>query len=110
MNEFGNELKRIRKERKVTQRDLAERVKVDFSYISKMENGRLKHTPSIKIINKIAQELNADAEELILLAEKVPETIKQTIVNDDLAAEFLRKFPSMTDEQRKKLEDIIDGV
>lgn len=110
MDEFGKALKKLRKERKITQRDLADRVKVDFSYISKMENGKLDNSPSIKIIEMIAKELETDPDELILLANKIPNTIRETIVNNDLAAAFLRKVPKMTDEQRKEFKDLIDKV
>ena len=110
MNEFGSLLKRLRKDRKVTQRDLAERINVDFSYISKMENGKLENTPSIRIIEMIAKELETDADELILLAKKIPEAIRDTIIDDDLAAAFLRKVPKMNEAQRQEIKDIINKV
>ncbi len=110
MRDFGLTLKNLRKERRITQRDLAEKVGVDFTYISKMENGKLENSPSVDTIIKIAQALNTNEDELILLAKKIPKTIRETIVDDDLAAAFLRKVPQLTPEQRKKIKDYIDEV
>jgi len=107
MNDFGSELKTLRKERRITQRDLADKVKVDFTYISKMENGQLKNSPSVETITKIAKALDVDADKLILLAKKVPETIRETIVDDDLAAALLRKMPTMTQEERDKMWELV---
>ena len=110
MSDFGTTIKNLRKERQITQRDLAEKVKVDFTYISKMENNKLGNFPSIDTIVKLAEVLDANADELILLAKKVPDTMRETIVDDDLAASFLRKVPQMTAEQRKRVKDYLDEV
>lgn len=110
MTDFGTTIKNLRKERQITQRDLAEKVGVDFTYISKIENDRLENPPSEKTIIEIAKVLEADADELILLAKKVPESIRDVIVDDDLATAFLRKVSQMSPEQRKKFKDFIDEV
>ena len=108
--DFGAFLKSLRMERKVTQRELADKVGVDFTYISKMENGRLENSPSEKTISEIARVLEIDANELILLANKVPAAIRETITNDDLAATFLRKVPAMSPEQKKEIQKVLDEV
>ena len=107
---FGEKLKQLRKERRITQRELAEKASVDFTYISKIENGRLKNTPSEKTIAEFARVLETDVNELILLAKKVPETIRDTIIDNDLAVAFLRKVPVMSPEQKKRIKDVIDEV
>lgn len=110
MMDFGTKLKNLRKEHMITQRDLADSVGVDFTYISKMENGKLENSPAIETIIKIANVLETNADELLMLANKIPETIRKTIVDDNLAAAFLRKVPQMTDEQRKRIQGVIDEV
>ena len=40
---LGTRLKELRRKARLTQRQLAGRVGVDFSYVSKMENDRLEH-------------------------------------------------------------------
>ncbi len=110
MPEFGTVIKSLRKEKRITQRALAEIVGVDFTYISKIENGKLENFPSVETITKIAGVLGIDKDELTLLAKKVPEAIRETIVDDDLAAAFLRKVPTMTPEQRQRIQSYIDEV
>ncbi len=108
MSEFGEKLKRLRKERKITQRDLADRIGVDFTYISKMETGKLDNFPSLEIIKKISIILETNEEELILLAKKIPDSLRETIIEDDLAAAFLRKVPYLSSEQRDQIKDLIN--
>ncbi len=108
MSDFGTALKNLRKERRITQRDLAQKVGVDFTYISKIETGAFINPPSVALIEKIAKALDTDAEELILLAKKIPDTLRETIVDDDLAAAFLRKIPRFTLSQRERLKALID--
>ena len=110
MSDFGTYIKNLRKDRRITQRDLADRINVDFTYISKIESGKEGYIPSVTTIGKIAEVLDVDADELILLANKVPDTIRDTIVDDDLAAAFLRKVPRLSSEQRDKVKSILDEV
>ena len=58
-----------------------ERLDVSVSYISKVENEKLHFGdyPSEKFIHKLATELDADEDELLLLADKVPDALRQRI-------------------------------
>jgi len=87
---FGQRIKEIRKERKLTQRQLAAKVGVDFTYLSKMENGRLEHTPSIKTIAGLAMALETDELELMELANKVP-PVFDALARDKEAMRFFRR-------------------
>lgn len=44
MGTFGQEVKRLRKAKRITQLGLAERIGVDFTYVSKIENDRTMRT------------------------------------------------------------------
>jgi len=66
----------------MTQRALAERVNIDFSYLSKIESGVVP-PPSEKVILQLAEALNADKDELIILAGKVPSDIVQILKNGE---------------------------
>lgn len=59
---FANNLKYLRKSRKLTQEQLAELVGVDFRYISILETA--KSFPSCDVIEKLALALNVDYFEL----------------------------------------------
>lgn len=109
MDDFGTTLKKLRKQKRITQRDLAERIGVDFTYISKIENGQLKNTPAIQTIEKIADVLEADPNELILLADKIPTEFKELIMKDELAVRFLRSMPKLQENEKKAINRILRG-
>jgi transcriptional regulator with XRE-family HTH domain len=79
---FGERVRELRHQRSLTQRQLASRLGVTFTYLSKVENGHLGHGdyPSEKFILKLAEALEADEEELLLLADKVPESILRRVL------------------------------
>ena len=52
---LGDTIKLLRTEQGLTQPELAERARIEQSYLSKLEND--KGTPSFDIINRIAQAL-----------------------------------------------------
>lgn len=79
------------------QRALAEAVGVSFTYISKIENHRLDFGdyPSDELIVKIAAALDADADDLMLLAKKIPEPIRQRVLE---RPEAFRKLAALDDK------------
>ena len=64
---FAENLKKIRKSRKLTQEQLAEMVGVDFRYISFIENAR--SFPSCELIEKLSNALNIDYADLFSFDE-----------------------------------------
>lgn len=60
-------------------RDLAERVGVGFTYLSRVENERLNFGdyPSDALIHRLADALDADEGELLILAKRIPEPVKE---------------------------------
>ena len=87
---LGEHIKELRRQRHLTQRQLAEQAGIDFSYLSKIENNRLEHTPSIKTLQDLAQILEVDELELMELANKVPPVL-ETIARDKDAMRFFRR-------------------
>ena len=79
--QFGDRVRELRKTCGFTQRELASRLGVSVSYVNKVENESLHFGdyPSEKFIHKLADELDADEDELLLLADKVPDNIRQRI-------------------------------
>jgi transcriptional regulator with XRE-family HTH domain len=86
---FGQRIRELRREHSLTQRQLAEKAGVDFTYLSKIENDRLEHTPSIRTIQNLARALKADELELMNLANKVPPILGAIVRNKD-ALRFFR--------------------
>jgi transcriptional regulator with XRE-family HTH domain len=79
--QFGKRVRQLRTQRKLTQRDMAAKIGVSDTYISKVENENLQFGdyPSEKFIHKLADVLDADEEELLLLADKVPAAIRKRV-------------------------------
>jgi len=107
---FGQKIRQLRKARTLSQRDLAERVRVSFTYISKIENGHLDFGdyPSEELILKLAKALGADADELLLLAKKIPESVRKRVIQ---RPDVFRKLATLDDEALDKiLADLGDGT
>lgn len=105
--EFGQRLRNLRKQKNLSQRDLAARVGIDFTYLSKIEGGRLD-PPSEVIIQRIAQVLEADEDELINLAGKVPKDLKAVLEESPQAVELLRVLSErkLPDETYRRMLDL----
>lgn len=93
---FGERLRQLRQEKNLSQRELAEEVGVNFTYISKIENEKLDFAqfPGEELICKLAKALEADEDELLILAEKVPERIKKRMME---RPDAFRKFADLDD-------------
>jgi len=92
--EFGARLRELRKQFGLTQRALAEKLDVDFSYLSKIESG-VAPPPSEKVILRLAEVLNADRDELLTLAGKIPPDIAEALKNRE-ARQLLRSKRTQT--------------
>ena len=90
MNEFGKALREKRRQAGVSQRKLANSVGVDFSYISKLENGRLP-APSAETIARIAKAIGCPIEELFSAAKKIPNRLGNSIASEPAALRFLNE-------------------
>jgi transcriptional regulator with XRE-family HTH domain len=78
---FGGRLRELRRAKNLSQRALADRVGVNFTYLSRCETGTLDFAlyPSEDLILKLAKALEADQDELLVLAKKVPPAIRERV-------------------------------
>jgi transcriptional regulator with XRE-family HTH domain len=99
---FGERVRELRKAKNLTLRDLAAKVKVNFTYLSKIENHKLDFGdyPGEGLIRKLAKVLGAEEDELLLLAEKIPDDIRRRVVQ---RPDAFRKFASLDDKTIDKL-------
>lgn len=86
---LGERIKELRKNKKMTQRQLAEVAGIDFTYLSKIENDRLEHSPSLKALQRLAEVLEADELEFLNLADKMPPLLRDLAQNQE-ALQFFR--------------------
>lgn len=60
---LGRRIQKRRKELKITQEELAEKVKISRAYMGYVEQGR--NTPSLQVVHKIASALGVKAKDLL---------------------------------------------
>lgn len=79
--QFGTRVRELREQCGLTQTELTERLDVSPSYVNKVERERLHFGdyPSAKFIHKLAEELDADEDELLLLIDRVSDALRQRI-------------------------------
>lgn len=103
---FGRKIRELRLKKQMTQRELAKQAGIDVTYISKLERGQFA-PPSERVIRRMAQALECDYEELMLVADRVPADYASQIRQDPRVADFMRKARSLTPEQWEQIQRII---
>ena len=101
---FGETVRDLRKGQRLSQRDLAAKVVISLTYVSKIENEKLDFGdyPSEGLIRKLAAALNVDTDQLMLLAKKVPDRIRQRIME---RPDAFRKIADLDDAKLDRLLD-----
>lgn len=92
----GNLIRKLREERGITQRKLAEAIGSNYTYLSKIENGRLDHTPNSKTLVAIADALAIDRDWLLTECGRPPERLTQSIASH---ADFFRRLGQLRGKQ-----------
>jgi len=96
---LGERIKELRKQRHLTQRQLANMTGLHFTYLSKIENERLEYAPSAKTIHDLANALEADELELLELAGKIPPSMERTFKDKDAVLFFRRATQTIHNPQ-----------
>jgi|SRR5687768_17978362 len=101
---FGDALREFRRAIGMSQRELADRAGLDFSYISKMENNRIP-PPAADTIVLICKILNIGSEELLSLTGKIPSKMRSDVIANKNAFRFLQEAQEMklSDDEWSKL-------
>jgi HTH-type transcriptional regulator, competence development regulator len=101
---YGQLLKELRRQKGVAQRDLADKVGVDFSYISKIENDRLQ-PPAADTTIKICNVLGVPSEMLLSISKKLGTEIQDVIASSQAAIKFMNEVKQMqlSDEEWNQL-------
>ena len=104
--QFGQKIRELRQDRSLSQRELAGKVGVTFTYISKIENEKIDFGdyPSESLISKLAVALSADEDELLLLAEKIPPSIKKRVLE---RPDVFCRIAGLDD---KALDKLVEGL
>lgn len=99
---FGERVRELRLQRNLTQQKVAEKVGVTVGYISKVEKERLQFGdyPSEKFIHKLADALQCDEDELLLLTDRVPPAIQMRVLE---RPEAFRRIAELDDRTLDRL-------
>ena len=101
---FGQRVRRLRRERGLSQRALASRVRIDNTYLSKLENDRPGQSPGGDLVKRLARALGQDQGELLALAGHVPIQDLRTRAREDTDfARSLRRLPGIRDAKIAEL-------
>ena len=79
-----------------------------FTYLSKIENEKLDFGdyPSEAVIQKLAKALDADPDELLLLAGKIPDDIRRRVLQ---RPDVFRKLSKLDDEGLDRVLAFLDN-
>ncbi|AJH24015.1 hypothetical protein XM40_08320 [Bacillus velezensis] len=108
-NSVGTKIKRLRKDRKLTLRETAEKVGLDHSYLSKIERG--VQNPSLKTIESLSNFFNVDRSYFFTddkNLEPFSDAEKQLAFERDLSIENLRKNYNITVDGKEVSDDEIN--
>jgi HTH-type transcriptional regulator, competence development regulator len=106
---FGAKLRALRQEKGMTLRTLAEAAGVDFTYLSKIENDRVEHLPSVETIRDLAQALEVEPMQLLQLANKLPPELAQLAGNDKARRFFQRAQEVASPKDWDALLDLLES-
>ncbi len=100
---FGQRLRELRKAKGMNQKELADKVGIDFTYLSKLENDAVKR-PSPHVLHRLSEALDVPYEELMRLAGyRVPgesDTAPAAAIGAAL-------FADLTEDERDELVDYL---
>lgn len=97
---LGTKLKQLRREANLSLRELAAKVEMDFTYLSKIENDKTDNRPpSEEKIKALARAFGVKDDELLALANRFPDDMKEKISGPVM--DFLRS------NDRKSIEEFI---
>lgn len=108
---FGEYLKQLREDRKMTLRDVEEKAKISNAYLSQVENG-LRSVPTMKVLSRLAEVYGVAA---TLLAQQATAEIRDEKIesgtNPAPETEFIsRGYENLTEENKKMLKSFLQHL
>ena len=103
---FGKLIRKLRKQKGLSLRQLAEKISVSFVNIAHIENGRV--ATSEEVIKELAEALDYDVDKLLARADSINEDVKNIIKKlPNAVPEFLRTAKNLTEKEWKDLTEQI---
>lgn len=102
--DLGRRIKRVRMDRKITQKELADLVDADAGYISRIENN--KQTPSVQTLERMAKGLECDISEFFGEKQQIPSELQGKVEWIAFAEEMNKK--ELTPDEIKKIIEVFN--
>lgn len=103
---FGDYLRGLRKQAGLSQRELAQRAGIDFTYLSKIENSRVD-PPGEQTMRALARTLGVDAETLLARARKMPRDLKRLVAQGSPEKALLLRRIAQTPMTPERVERML---
>ena len=105
MKNLGQNIKRLRKERGLSQAQLAEKVECHLSNINRIETG--KYTPALETVVRIVATLDVPVDYLIYSIDGNPDEIR---IEDQAFSEKIKLLNTLEEEERFVVTKVIDTM
>ncbi len=108
---IGEVIRKLRKEKGISLRDLAKKVDVEISFvnIAHIENGR--QSTSIENLKSIAKALDCDVDKLLADAEKIDDDVEKIIRRrPNTVPAFLRTARNLTNDEWLELTEQVKSM
>ena len=96
---LGKEIRKIRRQKGLSQRKLSELAGINHTYISKIENGVAHYCPSEEVIKKLANVLETNSDRLVIYNDRIPREIYCDYID------VVKKYPQVIKLIKEMLED-----
>ena len=110
---FGKVLQKIRRSKDMTQREVAKKIDMDFSYFSRLENDRFDSKPVPDTISKIADALNCDEkerDELMGAAGRITGELERAAQMANKNPEMMKLFRSAIHLSPERLAHYVEQI
>jgi transcriptional regulator with XRE-family HTH domain len=101
----GENIKQIRKDKGLQQKQVAVEVGIDQSNYNKIENG--KREPSVDLLNKLANLFGVSVDDILNPSKDIP---KEITVEDKTVLEQVRLIQELDNEDRNAIYRMIDSM
>lgn len=110
---FGKTLQRIRREKGMTQREVAQKIGMDYSYFSRLENDRFDSKPTRETIGKIAEALECNEEErgeLLAAAGRIDEELEKATRIASEKPEVGKLFRAVVNLPPERIAELVEEI
>jgi transcriptional regulator with XRE-family HTH domain len=102
---IGENIKKVRKEKGMLQKQVAAEVGLDQSNYNKIENGQRQ--PSIEVLYKLAKLFGMTTDQLINLEDGIP---NEVVIEDEPLTQQLKLINQLEDDDRNVIFKMIDTM